>query len=161
MDMKWLIAAIAAVILIGGGFLFLNQNKNASNNTANPAPTAAMEASPTTEAQVSPSGVMKDDKMMKENKITLSKNGFSPANLTIKAGTKVTWENEDNGLSTVNSDPHPAHTNYPPLNLGRFNDGESLSLTFDKPGTYGYHNHLNPSQKAQLLYSNSTCTIHV
>lgn len=147
MDMKWLVAAIAAVILIGGGFFFLNQNKTATNSSVTPAPTSTQEAAPTEEAQTTP-----EDAMEAEGKtISLSSHGFSPASLTIKVGEKVTWTNEDNGPSTVNSDPHPAHTNYPPLNLGKFNDGEELSLTFDKPGTYGYHNHLNPSQKGTII----------
>ena len=83
--------------------------------------------------------------------VTLTSSGFSPATLTIKAGTTVTWTNKSGSDATVNSNPHPVHTDYPPLNLGSFSDGGTLSLKFDKPGTYGYHNHLNPSEKGTII----------
>lgn len=86
-----------------------------------------------------------------QDQVTLTANGFSPATLTVKTGTKVTWTNQGGSGATVSSDPHPIHTNYAPLNLGNFPDGGKLSLTFEKPGTYGYHNHLNPSQTATVI----------
>jgi len=49
------------------------------------------------------------------------------------------------------SDPHPVHTDYPPLNLGTFFDGASLSLKFPTAGTYVYHNHLNPSERGTIV----------
>lgn len=85
------------------------------------------------------------------NVVTFTKDGFSPSPLTIKAGEKVTWINKSGTAATVNSDPHPVHTNYTPLNLGSFSDGQTLSLTFDKPGTYGYHDHFNPSLKGTIV----------
>ena len=69
----------------------------------------------------------------------------------VTAGTKVTWTNSSGSIANVSSDPHPIHTNYPPLNLGKFDDGGSVSLVFDKPGTYGYHNHLIPSQTGKVI----------
>lgn len=88
---------------------------------------------------------------MAENVVILTADGYSPATLTMKAGTAVTWTNNSGEEATVNSDPHPTHTDYPPLNLGRFAVGESLTLTFDKPGRYGYHNHLKPSEKGTII----------
>ncbi len=78
--------------------------------------------------------------------VLLSAEGFDPKTLTIKKGTKVTWINQSGVTATVNSGPHPQHTDYSPLNLNEFEDGGSLSLTFDTPGTYKYHNHLNSKQ---------------
>ncbi len=101
----------------------------------------------TTTSQGKPNQVMQQAQV----NVTLTANGFSPATLTIKAGKKVTWENKSGSTATVNSNPHPVHTAYPPLNLGNFSDGGTLSLTFDKPGTYGYHNHLNPSQSGTIV----------
>lgn len=82
--------------------------------------------------------------------VTLTSNGFSPAILTIKAGETVTWVNKSGETATVDSDPHPIHTNYAPLNLASFPDGGILTLTFDKPGTFGYHNHLNSSMRGTI-----------
>lgn len=85
-----------------------------------------------------------------QNTVTLTSDGFSPATLTIKTGEAVTWVNKSGETATVNSDPHPTHTDYTPLNLGNFPDGGTLTLTFDKPGTFGYHNHLNPSVRGTI-----------
>jgi plastocyanin len=83
--------------------------------------------------------------------ITLTQSGWSPATLTIKAGQTVIWNNKSGQEATVNSDPHPTHTDYPPLNLNSFQDGGTLSLTFPTAGTHGYHNHLNPSEKGTII----------
>ena len=79
--------------------------------------------------------------------VTLTEDGYSPATVTIKVGTKVTWKNASGKNATVSSNPHPVHTDNPELNLGSFADGGPLSLVFEQPGTYGIHNHLDASQK--------------
>lgn len=89
--------------------------------------------------------------MSNQENVTLTQDDFSPRTLTIKAGTMVVWTNKSGDDATVNSDPHPIHTDYPPLNLGNFADGGTLNLRFDKPGTYGYHNHLNPAEKGTII----------
>lgn len=78
--------------------------------------------------------------------------GFSPAIITIHPGDTVTWVNIDNQQHTVNSDPHPTHTLYPPLNtVGLLNPGEQKSLTFPTSGTFKYHDHLNPSLRGSVV----------
>ena len=83
--------------------------------------------------------------------VSLTPQGFSPQVITIKAGDTVSWINRSGGPATVNSNDHPTHLLYPALNLGGFDNGQSLSLTFPTPGTYGYHNHLNPSQTGTIV----------
>lgn len=72
--------------------------------------------------------------------------GYVPQNITVKAGTKVVWTNKSGSVVTVDSAQHPTHLVYPPLNLGQFEDGATVSLVFDKPGKYFYHNHLKATQ---------------
>lgn len=86
-----------------------------------------------------------------QDTVILTANNFEPSSITVKVGTKVTWINKSGVAATVDSDSHPIHTDYQPLNLGRFSDGESLSLTFDKPGSYKYHNHLNAAQTGTVV----------
>jgi plastocyanin len=138
---KWLLVAVVVIVVVVGGYTLLTKNSTAPAPT--PAPTAMQEAT----ATPAPSEAMKAE----ENTITLSKDGFSPATLTIKVGTKVTWKNMSGADATVSSDPHPVHTDYPPLNLGKFSDGGTHELTFDKSGKYGYHNHFNPTQKGTII----------
>ncbi len=85
------------------------------------------------------------------NSVTLTSSGFTPQSIIVKAGTKVTWTNKNGASATVDSANHPTHLVYSPLNLGNFASGETLSLVFDQPGTYRYHNHLNASQTGIVM----------
>jgi plastocyanin len=54
---------------------------------------------------------------------------FDPETIEIRAGETVTWANEDNFTHTVEVEGQGDHK------VGR---GESVSITFDEPGTYDY-----------------------
>jgi predicted lipoprotein with Yx(FWY)xxD motif len=56
---------------------------------------------------------------------------FNPKELSIKAGTTVTWHNSDSVLHTVTSDTGLFDGNLPP-------GGADFQFTFDKAGTYPY-----------------------
>lgn len=90
------------------------------------------------------------EEVEKEQVIILENDRFKPAHITIKVGTKVTWINQSGEVADVDSGPHPAHDNYPPLNFGIIEDGESRSLFFNNPGIYGYHNHLKSQQEGTV-----------
>lgn len=83
--------------------------------------------------------------------VEVTAQGYSPKTITVKTGARVIWINKTDGAVTVNSANHPTHTVYPPLNLGEFPKGSSVQLVFDKPGTYTYHNHFNPSQTGTVI----------
>lgn len=138
---QWvLIYVVIAVVVYGLIYYFVLGKK--AGTTYNP-----VIATPSTNNfQTASPSVIKS-----EQTITLTANGFSPQNITIKTGEKVTWINKSGSDATVDSSPHPSHTDYSPLNLGVFPDGGSLSLTFDKAGTYKYHNHLDPSQFSTIV----------
>jgi len=54
---------------------------------------------------------------------------FDPTVIKVKAGDTVTWTNNDNFTHTVKVENGPDHK------VGR---GDSVSIRFDKPGTYHY-----------------------
>lgn len=81
-----------------------------------------------------------------ETTIAITASGFQPGNITVKAGDTVVWKNQGAITGNVSSAPHPAHTDYSPLNLGDIAPGASVSLTLPTAGAYRFHNHLNPSQ---------------
>lgn len=83
--------------------------------------------------------------------VTFDDNGYTPSTFNIAAGDTVTWTNKGSKSGTVNSDPHPDHTDYPPLNLGTIQVGSTVSLKFDTVGTYKYHNHLDSSQYGAII----------
>lgn len=67
--------------------------------------------------------------------VTISNFAFSPANITVKAGTTVTWTNNDDVGHTVTADS--ASSDAP--DSKSFTKGETYSYTFKKAGTYTYH----------------------
>jgi plastocyanin len=94
------------------------------------------------------------DVMVKlEAKVTITAGGtFSPATLTVKKGTKVTWTNAGSLPVWPASAPHPVHTDYPGFDAKTdLRNGESWSFTFDKTGSWNYHNHLNPSVTGTVI----------
>ena len=54
---------------------------------------------------------------------------FDPKTIEVEAGQSVTWTNEDNFTHTVQVDGQEDH---------KVERGESVSITFDEPGTYHY-----------------------
>ncbi|MBI5614055.1 cupredoxin domain-containing protein [Candidatus Gottesmanbacteria bacterium] len=72
--------------------------------------------------------------------------GFAPKALTVKKGTTVTFTNKSSRSMWVASAPHPSHTILPEFDelIGVAN-GQTYTFTFEKVGTWKYHNHLNPS----------------
>lgn len=83
--------------------------------------------------------------------ITATNSGFDPKTITIKTGTRVIWTSTNDGPVAIASADHPTHRVYPPLNLGSFAKGSSVQLVFDKPGTYKYHDHLNPNRTGTVV----------
>ena len=85
------------------------------------------------------------------NLITYTDSGFSPAQVSVKVGDTVTFKNDSKASVQVNSAPHPAHTQFPELNVGSIAAGESKSVKLTIAGTKKYHNHLNPSQSGSIV----------
>lgn len=126
--------AVVLVLIVGGWFLTRPKQTTIPQSTQ---PTQTPLSTESASPAASPTAAT--------NLITITKSGFSPKDITIKAGESVTWVNSDTVDHTVNSAIHPTHTIYPPLNLGIIKPGDQKSLTFPQAGTYKYHDHLNPS----------------
>ncbi len=75
----------------------------------------------------------------KEVTIILKDIAFSPKDVKLSKGTKVTWMNSDDVDHYVNADSHPAHSYVLDLNSKALKKGESFSYTFDTAGIYPYH----------------------
>jgi hypothetical protein len=78
--------------------------------------------------------------------ITITSNGVSPANVTITTGQVVTVVNNDSRAHDFSSDPHPQHTDCPPINsVGPINPGETQDTgVFSAARTCGFHDHNDP-----------------
>jgi plastocyanin len=73
---------------------------------------------------------------VKTTKVEMAKSYmFKPKVVEIKAGQTVTWTNHDNFTHTVKVDGFEDH---------KVDQGDSVSITFSKPGTYHYTCTLHP-----------------
>ena len=128
----WVIVAVVVVMAIGAMALI---SKKASTQTASSSsPAAGSSASNQPAAAV----------------VMYTSSGFSPAMTTIKSGDSVTFENKTSDEIQVDSDPHPVHTDDTDLNVGPIAPGQSKTVTLTKKGTFGFHNHLDPSDQAKI-----------
>jgi plastocyanin len=72
--------------------------------------------------------------------VSIANFAFTPQALTVKAGTTVTWTNNDGAPHTVTStdgSSTDAKTTSA-FDSGNLGPGETFSFTFDKPGTFYY-----------------------
>lgn len=83
--------------------------------------------------------------------VTITQDGFEPKTITIPQGSRITWTNTSNAVSSVYSASHPTHLIFPPLNLGEIAPNNTVSLGILTKGTYKYHNHLNPTQTGTII----------
>jgi len=72
------------------------------------------------------------------NTVTIQNNTFSPATMQIQNGTTVTWINKD-------SVTHRVVSNSGLFDSGNLTTGKSYNYTFNKTGSYPYHDLMNPS----------------
>jgi plastocyanin len=79
------------------------------------------------------------------NGIAIKNFAFVPAALTVKAGTKVTWTNQDSDAHTVTSTGSGG-----PLSSKAMDTGNTFSFTFTKAGTYKYLCTIHPFMTATV-----------
>lgn len=130
------VAGLIVVMVVVGAVFLLSNKASQTNKTVNTQPITTV--SPTSSER-------------QTSDVVVTSKGFEPATITITRGNRVVWLNKSGKDVAVASNDHPTHLLYPPLNLGRFPDGSSVQLIFDKPGTYGYHNHYNPTQNGTVV----------
>lgn len=94
---------------------------------------------------MSPSSAAAPAAPVNGNVVTISNFAFSPAALKVKAGTRVTWTNQDTDAHTVTSSGSGG-----PLHSAALTTHASYSYTFTKPGTYAYLCTIHPFMTATV-----------
>lgn len=144
--------SVVVIFLATGCSLFGNNSNNSNNN---PSPPTAQ----TTPPPQPPTG---------PNVVTYSDSGFSPKTLTIKKGATVVFFDGASDDVRVASNPHPIHNGYPTKggcvnstfdSCSNIAPGQSWSFKFDIVGSWGYHNHLNPSEGATIVVQATTASL--
>ena len=150
---KTIVGVLAIIIIVGGWYLWSAGKAQApaiapvEQSQTVPAQTDTTVASTPAAAQPAAAGVT----------VAYDGSSFSPASVTIKKGDSVAF-NSTTGDMWVASAPHPAHTGYDGTSknehcaagfagaapFDQCKEGASFTFTFNKAGSWGYHNHSNP-----------------
>ena len=133
MNNKAVVTFVVVILLAITGFFYLG---NSSSKSASASPSPSANATPAVAAAAT---------------ITYGSNGFSPGSTTVKTGDSVTFANTSSSEVQVDSDPHPAHTNDTDLNVGIIAPGGNKTVVLTKTGSFGIHNHLDPSVTAKVV----------
>lgn len=101
-----------------------------------------------------------------QNIVTYTDSGYSPRTLKVKVGETVTFKNQSLQAMWPASDFHPTHRVYSGTSLQEhcpdttgtafdacteIQPGDSWSFTFNKQGTWKYHDHLSPSHTGTII----------
>ncbi len=143
------LVALSALVLLaacGGG------STTTSSATTPAAATATTPATPTTGTTTTPATTATQSGNTQTVMIITDSSGsfaFSPASLTIKAGTTVIWKNTTTVGHTVTSDDGKS------FDSGTTNpiapQSGTFSFTFKTAGTYPYHCEIHPFMKATII----------
>jgi plastocyanin len=76
-------------------------------------------------------------------KVEIADFAYTPAKVTIQAGGKVTWLNQDSTEHTATLDDGSSST-------GNLAEGKLKSESFKAPGTYAYHCEIHPEMKGTV-----------
>lgn len=130
--MKKVVAIIVVLAIIVAGAVYVagknnDDNKNPSNSTSQ-TPT---ESTPT-ETQNNTSTT--DNTPSNTNAVTIENMAFTPASITVKKGTTVTWANKDPMTHTVTEIDGQQGPD-----SGNLEQGQSYSFTYNTVGTFKYN----------------------
>jgi plastocyanin len=137
------VVAVAAVLGVAIGVTaWIRTSSRAATTTATTTTTttaaeAASAPTPASSSRVVAAG---------EAQVKIEEFAFVPAKLTVAAGTKVTWVNDDDVPHTATSSDSPAAFDSKTLDT----DG-TYSFTFAQAGTYRYYCKVHPRMTATVV----------
>ncbi len=172
MNTNSILGLIIAIILIAGGAWYFTQNGGSeiedyvntiplggtattTGGVSTSTPSSAT-STPGTKATSTPTTVT----------VNYTASGFSPENITVKAGSKVRFMNQSGKVMWVATDIHPSHSIYagstlrehcPDTSGASFDQcatGNDYTFTFAKVGTWKYHNHVNAGDTGVVTVTN-------
>jgi plastocyanin len=85
-----------------------------------------------------------EDKFAPKAEVKIDNFSFAPANITIAAGTTVTWTNNDDVPHVVTSDDKLFRSK-------ALDTDDRFAYTFAKPGTYAYYCAIHPKMTAKVV----------
>lgn len=132
---------IVVVLIVGAGVIWYSmQQKNQNQQT--PSDNSSQESDSTSEQS-------DQDEQATKNSVAIKDFAFTPAKITVKKGTTVTWTNEDSmGHNVVADDT--ANSGGLPSSSELLSQGEQFTHTFTEVGTFAYHCAPHPNMKGTV-----------
>ena len=84
-----------------------------------------------------------------DSSVTIDNFTFAPQQVTVKAGTTITWTNHDDI-------PHAIASSAKLFKSKALDTGDKFSFTFTTPGTYEYFCSLHPHMTARIVVEAAT-----
>ncbi len=122
-----IIIIVGALILLGYYFIY----KPSYQNQSQPASNSTQQNQTQNQTQT----------QNNSSTVSIANFAFDPADLTVKAGTEVTWTNNDSTTHTINFDS---------FNSGDVAPGSTYKHTFADKGTFNYHCSIHPSMQGKV-----------
>lgn len=122
-----ILVAVIIVVVAVGVFVITKQNKKSNDSSA-----SSTNSSQTQNSSSTSNTTTQNSSQTSANSVEISNFAFSPAELTVKKGTMVTWTNKGSSPHTVTS------TDNGKLDSKTLDQGESYSFTFNEAGTFNY-----------------------
>lgn len=133
--MKKALPMIILVVIVAAALIYFlgNKNKTTSYNSSNNN-SSKMENMPNQNQSAS------NENEQATDKVTIKDMAFSPANITVKKGTTVTWTNEDSIGHTVSETDGQQGPNSRTLDKG-----QTYTFTYNTVGTFKYDCSIHPN----------------
>lgn len=131
-----LIALVVIAIGIGVAIMLMSGDDEPEATTQQPAtssPTTPPNSTETTPPPTTTTGA-----------VSMEGSAFTPANITVRVGTTITWTNNDNTLHDVvaDSDGGP--------NSSNMQEGDTFSFKFENVGEFPYHCSYHPGMTGKV-----------
>lgn len=137
---KYLIIFGVVLLVVAGGFLWYGRQV-----TAPVPPPESVFQGPTSPPSIK-GPTEPPPQTAKTWTVTFTGSAFEPKEITIKKGDTVQWLNISAQSTWPASAIHPTHQVYPGFDALRgISTGETYSFTFDRVGSWRFHDHLHPS----------------
>jgi plastocyanin len=139
----FLVVIIAIVAIVGIALANKDDNKAA---TPAPAPPPSSNSSNNASSSSDTTGNSANaSQPTSANAVSISNMSYSPATLTVKKGTTVTWTNSDSAAHTVTADSGNL------FDSGTLNPGKTFNFQFDTAGTFAYHCTFHSSMHGKVI----------
>lgn len=162
LNKNYLTTIIIVIALVIIGFFVFSKDKsdNETNSNQSTSNSVSDENSDAKTDSGNNSTAVNEDAAKSENIIIYNGSNFLPNVIEVERNTTVTFKNQSSSSMWPASASHPTHKDYPATGgcggsmfdacMGITESG-SWTFTFDKAGTWKYHDHLRPSAEGTVI----------